>query len=510
MQRVRQAVEIANTLAQDEQFQEFMLNTQDFLSARDKNESITTQLSQTVVTLADAAEVLNRSIAREDDKGHEVKIISPVVMPRSHRSWAWVGVTFLLAIFGVFGLAFSSLGNILGISSGALIIPYWLMLIFYILFNIWKNSFVMIPDGCVGLVTKYGRVEEMVKPGRKWIFHPRKQISYIVNITKLYPYNAPIREAPTMERVNASVDLFLQFRIRDPQAFIFQLGGVNGFAEKLQNAISEVTRALIYEQRAGEIYDLVGESTKGLLDSLNKQFEPAVEFLNANITHAEPSSQEYRMDLAAPEMVRVAKEAYTYQYELDLRKKRDEGDLDKELAGLRETLSEINAEIATYEAQMSTAHEKEVNRANAYAHQIMVEAESEAKANAAMLEAQALDIRAVKSAEYPEIFEYRYQQEVLSRVATVGHKLPQVVNVGHGRAEPIDYLSMSRQMLGVHDRPIYSPTDLAQIRQRRTEMIERIQARASLINKITQDAQLTTTTSPKTDPETITDITEVQ
>ena len=58
---------------------------------------------------------------------------------------------------------------------------------------------------------------------------------------------------------------FLQFRIEDPEEFIFTLGGVNSFTEKLQNAISEVTRALIYAQRAEDIYDLVGESTNSVL-----------------------------------------------------------------------------------------------------------------------------------------------------------------------------------------------------------------------------------------------------
>ena len=33
------------------------------------------------------------------------------------------------------------------------------------------------------------------------------------------------------------------------------------------------------------------------------------------------------MDLASPEMVKVAKEAYTNQYELELRKSQDEGEL---------------------------------------------------------------------------------------------------------------------------------------------------------------------------------------
>jgi hypothetical protein len=120
------------------------------------------------------------------------------------------------------------------------------------------------------------------------------------------------------------------------------------------------------------------------------------------------------MDLASPEMVRVAKEAYTYEYELKLRKEQDEGELTKELAALRETLSGTRAEIASFQARIDTAREKEINRANAYARQRLIEAESEAKANAALLEAQALDIRALSSAASPQILEYRFQLEVLS------------------------------------------------------------------------------------------------
>ncbi len=117
------------------------------------------------------------------------------------------------------------------------------------------------------------------------------------------------------------------------------------------------------------------------------------------------------MDLAAPEMVRVAKEAY--EYELRLRKEQDEGELRGELASLRETRSAISAEIAIYQAQIDTARERETNRANASARERMVEAESAANANASLLEAQALDIRAVSSAVAPEILEYRFQQDVL-------------------------------------------------------------------------------------------------
>ena len=339
--------------------------------------------------------------------------------------------------------------------------------------------------------------EEVVDAGRILLFNPWKQVSYIVNTAKEYPYNAPIREAPTAGRVNASVDLFLQFRIEDPAEYIFTVGGVRGFSDKLENAISEMTRALIYEQNAEDIYDLVGESTQKFLESLNKQFLPAVRFTNANITHAEPSSQEYRMDLASPEMVRVAKEAYTYQYELRLRKEQDEGELNKELASLRETLSAIQAEVASYQAQIDIARERETNRANARARQRMVEAESTANANAALLEAQALDIRAVSGAGAPEILEYRFQQDVLDRLESVAGRLPQVVQVGENGGQSLDFLSIAREMIGTSGESIYTPEDMQAIRERMEEIQERIKDRESEIEDLISVEQAVTDDEPQ-------------
>lgn len=189
------------------------------------------------------------------------------------------------------------------------------------------------------------------------------------------------------------------------------------------------------------------------------------------------------MDLAAPEMIRVAKEAYTYQYELQLRKEQDEGDLNRELAGLHEQLSAIRAEIATYQAQIDTAHEKEVNRANAYASQLLIEAESAAKANAALLEAQALDIRAVSAASYPEILQYRYQQDVLDRLEAVAGHLPQIVQAG-GDERAIDFLAIARSMLGIDDQPLYSPEEVQAIRSHLSEIQSRIAARKAQLTQI--------------------------
>lgn len=471
---------------------EFQIDPKDFFSARERGGSVGTQIAQLTVSLSEAAQVLNSSMPKQSETGEYTNVISPVVMPKDSRSYFWLLVTLALAFAGLMGLGVSS--QISQGLAGFLFGPhYWLLLAGYFLFNLWRNSFVMIPDGCKALITKYGKVEEIVGPGRKWLIHPLKRVGYVVNVTKEYPYNAPIRRAPTQERVEASVDLFLQFRIENPSDFIFSLGGAQGFSEKLHNAISEVTRALIYEQKAEDIYDLVGESTQSMLESLNRQFLPAVRFVNANITHAEPASQEYRMDLAAAELVKAAKEAYTYEYELNLRKEQDEGELNKDLAGLRETLSEIRAEIATYQAQMNTAKEKAINRANAYARQLLIEAESEAKANAALLEAQALDIKALNSARYPEILEYRFRQEALNRIESVATKLPQIINIGPSDENTINFMAVARQMLDVKDTPLYTPEALQAIREKMNDIGARIKKRAGEIEGLLRADDVVTT-----------------
>jgi regulator of protease activity HflC (stomatin/prohibitin superfamily) len=482
---------LAEEIAQGDGAEQFRIDARDFLSARERGVTTGTRIEQQTATLSDAAEIVNRSFPALDSSGQFINAISPVVIPnRQSLFWRLMPIAMMI-VFLIFG-ALVTLA-IIGLAGGgialALFGPHlWLLLVLLAIFSWWRQSVVMVPDGCRAVITRFGKLEEVVDAGRKLLFNPWKQVSYIVNTTREYPYNAPIRQAPTASRVNASVDLFLQFRIEDPAEFIFTVGGVKGFSDKLENAISEVTRALIYEQRAEDIYDLVGESTQKFLDSLNEQFLPAVRFTNANITHAEPSSQEYRMDLAAPEMVRVAKEAYTYEYELRLRKEQDEGALKGELASLRETLSVISAEIATYQAQIDTARERETNRANARARERMVEAESAANANAALLEAQALDIRALSSAGAPEILEYRFQQDVLERLAAVADRLPQVVQIGALEGEEaVDFLRIARSMIGTGGEPLFTPEDMQSIRNRMQEIQTRIREREREIESLSDE-----------------------
>ena len=218
---IQQVLGAVTEVTQSEQFEQFRINARDFLSARESGESVGTQIAQMSASLNEAAEIFNRSFAKEDESApsKHVNVISPVVVPKDTRSYGWVFLAGIAAFVGLIGLAGSGLLSSLIGGDGSTFFgwQFWLVWLGYIGFNIWRNSFVMIPDGCQALITRFGKVEDTVGAGRTVILNPWKQVSYIVNTTKEYPYNAPIREAPTSSRINASVDLFLQFRIEDPK-----------------------------------------------------------------------------------------------------------------------------------------------------------------------------------------------------------------------------------------------------------------------------------------------------
>ncbi|GGX36405.1 hypothetical protein GCM10010297_67010 [Streptomyces malachitofuscus] len=462
------------------------MDPSDFPAAREQDGgSVDTVMRQKTVPLDEAGEALGRSEQLREG-GEVVHAICPMVMPRGRSLLSMLPVLSLLVI-GAVGTSVVSAAGGDGLTDPLFGLHYWIIALLAVAFVWWRQGLVMVPDGCQAMITRFGKLEKVVGPGRVTLLSPWKRVSYIVNTTREYPFNAPVREAPTKGGVKASIDLFIQFRISDPVEFVYTLGAVRGFEEKLGNAVSETIRSLIYEQEAAGIYDMVGEDSGRLLEQLNQQFRPAVELTNANITHAEPSDRRYRMDLAAPEMVRVAKEAYTHEYALQLRKEQDEGDLTRELASSQETLSAIQADIAQYQAQMDTAVERETNRAEALARQRYVQAESEAKANAALLEAQALDIRAVTAAQAPEILEYRYQQQVLDTLEQVADHLPRLVRIGGADgtgAAGIDFLELARELVGERGAELFTDADMAAVRGRLAEVSERIAAREEEIGAL--------------------------
>lgn len=207
--RVKEAVaDVAETVRRDGSG----MNPDNFLSAREGGKSEGTEMTQLSVPLADAGETVNRSFLERSPSGRVANVISPVVIPARRTLLSFIPVLVLL-IVGVLGLA------IFGTDGDAMVFfgpHYWALVVVVAAYQWWRRSVVMVPEGCQALITKFGKLEEIAGPGRKVLLNPWKGVSYIVNTTGEYPYNAPIREAPTQGGVKASVDLFLQFRIEDP------------------------------------------------------------------------------------------------------------------------------------------------------------------------------------------------------------------------------------------------------------------------------------------------------
>ncbi|MEU8661246.1 SPFH domain-containing protein [Actinoplanes philippinensis] len=299
---------------------------------------------------------------------------------------------------------------------------------------------VMVPDGCAALITRFGKLEQVVGPGRIILLNPWKRVSYILNTTREYPFNAPVREAPTKGGVKASIDLFIQFRISDPVEFVYTLGAVRGFEEKLGNAVSETIRSLIYEQLAADIYNMVGEKTGRLLDQLNQQFRPAVELPNANITHAEPSDRKYRVDLAAPEMVRVAKESAAYEQEWGLTRKRriDQLQMDIERAKKVRDARIVEVKASLNKAREQVAQLLEEQETNAQRVRFEIETRGRSGLIAAENEAKAQQRLAQAYRDNRAVLQYELALRRLEVGAELAGKAPQPVVVrtdGDGGAD---------------------------------------------------------------------------
>ena len=153
---VKQAADIAD---------EFQIDPRDFFSPREKGGGTAgTQIAQLVTSLADAAQVLNSSMPQEGEDGQYINVISPVVMPKDTRTVSWIMGAGFWAVLGVIGFAvLSVVGNSL---NWYVFGPhYWILWLGYVAFSLWRNSFVEIPDGCQALITRFGKVEEIVGAG---------------------------------------------------------------------------------------------------------------------------------------------------------------------------------------------------------------------------------------------------------------------------------------------------------------------------------------------------------
>nr|MDQ3327255.1 SPFH domain-containing protein [Chloroflexota bacterium] len=169
----------------------FRINAEDFLSVRELGKAVTTRIEQRSASLANAAETVNRSFPERDAAGHFTNVFSPLVIP-DQRFSLWPLPVALVAILGLLAsLGAVALDLLPGVAGGVLVLlgpHFWLLLLAAALVGWWRRSVVMVPDGCQALITRFGKLEQIVGAGRTTLFNPWKQVSYIVNTSREYPY----------------------------------------------------------------------------------------------------------------------------------------------------------------------------------------------------------------------------------------------------------------------------------------------------------------------------------
>src|SRR5690606_4185999 len=216
----------------------FGLNQRDFPAARGEGSSAGTRIASENVSLDDSAEKLSRSHFEMGPNG-PVHVITPMVMPKGRKLRAMLPVITLIIVGAVGSIVLLPFD---GLRSALFGVHYWILVLLIAAFMWWRQGMVMVPERCTALASRLGKVEGGFGPGRVTLWNRWKRVSCFVNTTRESPFNAPIRQAPTKSGVQAAVDLFLQFRIVNAREFVFVLGAVQGFQDKLNNAISETTR----------------------------------------------------------------------------------------------------------------------------------------------------------------------------------------------------------------------------------------------------------------------------
>lgn len=322
-----------------------------------------------------------RQLLRSGDEGYLV----PVVIPRSRRGFGfmlwfalafWIGLTLIFR--GEPGMV------VLGLAVG----------LFFTLigaFAWWRMAKVEIEEGTTGILSRFGKIEGTLKPGRNFLWWPWEKIEYIVDTSTEIPYTAPVLSSPTQENVPLkSIEFFLKFRIIDPVKFVQRIGASN-FDAVLSSAVQDAIRQRSRQIETERAYDLRGSNVEDMQTYLNKQMERyGVRIIGANIPDVQLPDQ-YRENLAARE--RIAKEQVAYEKEWELiRKRRTDTILmeierakkerDEKIIAVREALNKAREEVA----QMLQEREADAEKIR-----LEIEARGRAELKAAENEARALN-----------------------------------------------------------------------------------------------------------------------
>jgi regulator of protease activity HflC (stomatin/prohibitin superfamily) len=382
-----------------------------------------------------------QQLLRSGDGGSLV----PVVIPRDRRGYGWMmlagtAVYFIgAALFsrgfgaGLFGLMGFFL---LGISA------FWL----------WRSSIVMIEQGTTGIMSRFGRIESTLSPGRRHLWWPWEKVEFIVDTSTEIPYSAPVLSSPTQENVPLkSIEFFLKFRIVDPVRFVRHIGASN-FDLVLSSAVQDAIRRRSRRVQTERAYDLRGSDVGDMQEYLNRLMERyGVRIVGANIPDVQLPEQ-YQDNLATRE--RVAKELNAYEKEWELRRKqridtllleieRAKKERDARLIEVNEAINKAREDVAQMLQERETDAEK---------IRLEIEAKGQATLKAAENEAKALNRLGKAYKDNRAVLQYELARRRLEVAEHLVNKAPRPVLVkseGGGEQSALSTLILAQLLPGM-------------------------------------------------------------
>lgn len=131
-----------------------------------------------------------RQFLRSGDAGQ----IVPVVILKDRRRYGWLfmlGISLYLVGFAVF------MGGGLAVLAGLVAFVFLALALLWL----WRGAIVEIEQGTTGVLSRYGRIEGTLPPGRHYLWWPWEKVEFVVDTATEIPYLAPVAVCPTRENV---------------------------------------------------------------------------------------------------------------------------------------------------------------------------------------------------------------------------------------------------------------------------------------------------------------------
>src|ERR671916_506229 len=379
-----------------------------------------------------------RQFLRGGDGGQ----IVPVVILKDRRRFGWL---FLLGI-AVYVMGLGLFSGSVGVAVLAGLVAFFFLAL--ALLWLWRGAIVEIEQGTTGVLSRYGRIEGTLPPGRHYLWRPWDKVEFVVDTATEIPYLAPVADCPTRENVPLkAIEFFLKFRIVDPLAFVRTIGASN-FDLVLSSAVQDAIRQRSRQVSTEKAYDLRGSDVGDMQEYLNRQLaQYGVRILGANIPDVQLPDQ-YQQHLATRE--RVAKELAAYEREWELTRKRR---IDTLLMEIERSKKERDARLVEVREARNRAREdvaRMLEEQETEAQRVRLEIETRGRATLTGAENEATALRRLGQSHRDNRAMVHY--ELARRRVEVGERLvqhaprPLLVRGEGSESSPLSMLLLARML----------------------------------------------------------------